>query len=155
MSLVEEVGPWAGTTTGLLETLNARANEATRKGPDWPRGAKKLGGELRRLAPCLRAAGIRVDIPKRRAGREKKREIRLERVGAERSARSAQAGNPTAGPENADDVRPVADHCPSPDAPQWSASNPIPGSETPIAAHAAHADRCSPDTSKGEEVIEI
>jgi putative DNA primase/helicase len=57
-----------GTATLLLERLNARladldaedAKELRRNG--WPKDARRLSGALRRIAPDLRAVGLRVEF---------------------------------------------------------------------------------------------
>jgi hypothetical protein len=53
-------GIWHGTVKELLAELDKVVDEATRKGREWPTSSRKLGGELRRLAPVLRRAGIDV-----------------------------------------------------------------------------------------------
>jgi putative DNA primase/helicase len=59
-----------GSFSGLVSTLHARLNGMveleTRHAPGWPRGAARLGEQLRRLAPALRAVGI--DFAERRTG---------------------------------------------------------------------------------------
>jgi hypothetical protein len=58
---------WEGTSTQLLSALEEAADEAVRKRREWPKSPRKLSGDLRRIAPNLRAAGIDVDF--RRSGK--------------------------------------------------------------------------------------
>lgn len=51
---------WSGTATDLLAELEQRADERTRRQRLWPSSARALSGQLRRLAPNLRAAGVDV-----------------------------------------------------------------------------------------------
>jgi hypothetical protein len=51
-----------GTATELLKLLEAEAGEKTVKLKAWPSTPRALGGQIRRLAPNLRAAGIDVDF---------------------------------------------------------------------------------------------
>jgi hypothetical protein len=54
---------WHGTAKELLTELeDHHTDEKTRNNKDWPKSPRKLGGELRRLAPDLRRVGISVII---------------------------------------------------------------------------------------------
>jgi hypothetical protein len=64
MGLVETVGLWHGTASLLLSDLETRIDDRTKKRPEWPKTARKLSGELRRLAPNLRKTGIEVTFGK-------------------------------------------------------------------------------------------
>jgi hypothetical protein len=68
---------WEGTSTELLGELNAGdcTDERMRQQRDWPRSARKLSGELRRLCPSLRAKGLSVSF---RARTNAKRLILIE-----------------------------------------------------------------------------
>ena len=55
---------WQGTSTELLAELDQAADDRTRHRKEWPGSARKLSGDLRRLAPNLRDAGIDVDFAK-------------------------------------------------------------------------------------------
>jgi hypothetical protein len=55
-----------GTATELLDALNVRASEATRKSKNWPESAASLCTRLVRAAPLLRARGYVVE--KRHSG---------------------------------------------------------------------------------------
>jgi hypothetical protein len=71
---------WEGTSTQLLDTLEAEAGERTIKAKSWPKAPNALSGRLRRLATVLRKIGIEVSI-----GRNpKKRAIRLTAIPQER-----------------------------------------------------------------------
>lgn len=58
---------WQGTSSDLLAELDQVANENMRKRRDWPRSPRKVSGDLRRVAPNLRAAGI--DVSFRKSGK--------------------------------------------------------------------------------------
>jgi hypothetical protein len=66
---VADVGEWSGTATDLLNELDNRAEEKTRKLDIWPKTAPALGGAVKRLAPNLREAGFGVEF--RRTGRSR------------------------------------------------------------------------------------
>jgi hypothetical protein len=55
---------WQGSSTKLLAELEEAADDKTRYRKEWPGSARKLSGDLRRLAPNLRATGIDVDFTK-------------------------------------------------------------------------------------------
>jgi hypothetical protein len=59
---------WLGTMQELLDELNRRAEEPMRRTKGWPTHARALGGQLRRLAPNLRAIGIGMEFGKRGPG---------------------------------------------------------------------------------------
>jgi Bifunctional DNA primase/polymerase, N-terminal/Primase C terminal 1 (PriCT-1) len=134
---------WVGTASELLVEIEGPAYSADRmrRGGEWPRTPKRLAGELRRLAPCLRSADIYVELPQRRTGREKRRLIVLEYRAEQRAAWAARAANAPPEPANADSVRPIGGGIGSTCAADGSTPTPVPESETTIAAHAA---RCGP-----------
>jgi hypothetical protein len=77
-ALVEQNAPWQGTARQLLDALEAgHADDQTRRHRDWPTTPRKLAGDLRRLAPSLRAAGVEVTF-EREAGGQRRRIIHLE-----------------------------------------------------------------------------
>jgi hypothetical protein len=55
---------WQGTSTELLAELEQAADDRTRHRKEWPGSPRKLSGDLRRIAPNLRAAGIDVAFSK-------------------------------------------------------------------------------------------
>jgi len=55
-----EVGPFNGTATELLETLEDHVDDRVKKAKTWPSGALSLSNNLRRLVPSLRRTGIEV-----------------------------------------------------------------------------------------------
>jgi len=57
---VRTLGAWTGIATDLLDTLTQRVGEPIRRKREWPRTPTALGGQLRRLAPTLRTAGVEV-----------------------------------------------------------------------------------------------
>ena len=66
---------WEGTAAELMELLNAKATEPTKKQRAWPKNPRALGHQLRRLAPNLRIAGVEVEFLPRKG---RKRLIRIE-----------------------------------------------------------------------------
>jgi polyhydroxyalkanoate synthesis regulator phasin len=63
---------WEGTATDLLAALNESVDEQTKKLPSWPKSPPKLGGDLRRLAPNLRAVGISIEFSKEAGGKRRR-----------------------------------------------------------------------------------
>lgn len=66
-TMLDRVGTWQGEPADLLQMLNKIAG--VEREHNWPRTAAVLSGQLRRVAPALRARGYRVD------GLEGKRKI--------------------------------------------------------------------------------
>jgi hypothetical protein len=60
LDFARDHGRWEGTATQLLRELNGSAPTEAHLDRAWPRTAKALGGQLRRLAPNLLAAGVAV-----------------------------------------------------------------------------------------------
>jgi hypothetical protein len=83
---------WQGTATELLEELNADVEEEIRRRRErlkaWPKTGRGLSGELRRLAPALRARGIEVSFSRGSSG---VRHVHLEKNGATPSPSSPSA----------------------------------------------------------------
>jgi hypothetical protein len=70
---------WQGTAAELLDVLEKRVGEKAAKRRDWPATPRALSGHLRRLAPNLRKAGVRVTFG--RTGNKRTRTIELEDLG--------------------------------------------------------------------------
>ncbi len=66
MDSLEQV-EWRGTARELLEALNERETEQTKRAKSWPGDARVLGSRLKRLATSLRGMGI-VTIWRRNKG---------------------------------------------------------------------------------------
>jgi hypothetical protein len=60
----EDQAAWSGTATELLTRLSDRAGSAVINRKGWPTGPRQLSGQLRRLAPNLRAVGIDITFGK-------------------------------------------------------------------------------------------
>jgi hypothetical protein len=88
-----EVKDWTGTAGQLLEVLQQRVDETTRRVKGWPTIPRLLTGALRRAAPALRAVGVSVTfLPHTREGRP----IRLHVKGGKASlpsSPSSQSGD--------------------------------------------------------------
>jgi hypothetical protein len=61
-----------GAFSGLVSVLHARLSEAadleTKRAPGWPKHVARFGEHLRRIAPALRATGLRVEERRLTAG---------------------------------------------------------------------------------------
>jgi hypothetical protein len=92
---IAQNGAFRGSATELRRQLMEMADEATRKAEDWPKDATRLSGDLRRLAPDLRAQGW-ADV---RFGRRhgSSRTLSVEQVGPTASPPSQAAGSGDAG----------------------------------------------------------
>ena len=67
---------WEGTSADLLAALEAKAGEKVQRRQDWPKSPRKLSGDLRRVAPNLRRAGLDIRF-ERGTGKDRKRMVRL------------------------------------------------------------------------------
>lgn len=72
---------WAGTATELQAEMDAMADEKTKRLRAWPQSGRTLSGNLKRLAPNLRAAGVDVEFGTFGRGSNKHRRITIRRVG--------------------------------------------------------------------------
>jgi hypothetical protein len=66
--LMKDEGRWQGSATELLRLLDGCASEKTKKRPDWPRTPNMLSNALRRIAPTLRQANIRIKFDRKPGG---------------------------------------------------------------------------------------
>jgi hypothetical protein len=76
MALVRERGAWSGTATDLLQAMEGRADDWAKRARAWPPTARGISGALRRIAPNLRKAGMRVEFS-RAAGHDRQRVITM------------------------------------------------------------------------------
>jgi hypothetical protein len=76
MQFMADRPAWEGTSADLLAALEAQAGEKLKSQQDWPKTPRKLSGDLRRVAPNLRRAGLDVKFD-RGTGKGRKRLIRL------------------------------------------------------------------------------
>jgi hypothetical protein len=98
---------WTGPCHQLLDELNGMVTEKQRQSKQWPATARALSGILRRLAPCLRAVGVKIDFGQR--GR-KGRPVTLFRSEPKQEAQQAQEAEGNGKGEHRHHVHP-----PSPD----------------------------------------
>ena len=61
--------PWTGTATQLLNALTVEVGETAARAKEWPKTPKALSGRLRRAAPFLRKAGVRLSFERSMATR--------------------------------------------------------------------------------------
>jgi hypothetical protein len=100
LSLLKDGKPYEGTVGDLLDALEAgSADEKTRKRKEWPTSPRKLSGELRRLAPNLRRAGVTVTFLEREPGGKRRRLIHIERTDVPPS----QPSQPSRAPKKTED----------------------------------------------------
>ena len=75
----QDVEPWSGTATILLQNLEGLVSESGLRSRSWPKQANTLSNRLRRAAPALRTNGIEVEFGDRE-GRARHRVIRISKV---------------------------------------------------------------------------
>jgi hypothetical protein len=80
-------GPWSGTAAELLDRITPEHPPR-----DWPTNARKIAGDLRRLAPALRGNGVAVDFVRSTDG------ARRRLVTLSSTARSVRADSGPSGP---------------------------------------------------------
>jgi hypothetical protein len=61
LDLLELNGGWEGSSGELLSLLEDRVGDQARRPAGWPKNPRSLSGQLKRLAPNLRAAGWVLD----------------------------------------------------------------------------------------------
>lgn len=76
-------GSFEGTATDLLEILDIHEGHLgkgnTKQRPNgWPRNARSLSGQLRRIAPALRELGLTIELDQRTGDKHRRRMIRIE-----------------------------------------------------------------------------
>jgi len=83
---------WSGTSSELLEALNNRVGDVTKRTRGWPTLPRVLSGALKRLLPSLRAVGVEVLFQDIRELGPRRRQIVVQKVGvSERSQRSERS----------------------------------------------------------------
>jgi len=83
-TLIQEIaaqGEWIGTATELLKKLSDLGGEDTQKQWGWPKNGRAVSGQLKRIAPNLRAEGVIVNWLPRMSGRRQIQILRAETVG--------------------------------------------------------------------------
>jgi DNA polymerase-1 len=142
---LEDCPVFDGTAAELLQWLNDGTDERTRKEKGWPTRPHVLSGQLRRMAPNLRRAGVSVRFE--RTGHDRRRTIHLARrpQGQEGAGRTASAASAASAPEGdgtateeAADGYSHADGCPPGDR---GASAERPNDQNADAADGRRAER--------------
>jgi hypothetical protein len=90
-SLLKSSPNWSGTAENLLVELNDRALPETKRQRGWPRTPRGASGQLRRIAPHLRAAGWGVEFE--REGHDRTRKITFSKFGEPPSSASASSSS--------------------------------------------------------------
>ena len=104
------VGEWSGTAAELLQALTTRVSEAVAKRKEWPQAAKALSGQLRRIAPNLRAVGVNV-VQTRTS---KQRHIAITRQAAQSSVICVTSVTPRSDEGQINDANGCSDDAPEP-----------------------------------------
>jgi hypothetical protein len=116
---------WRGTATLLLNALERSANPSELKQRDWPKNPQVLSGQLRRIAPNLRATGLDVYIGEKTAGSRSKRIITITRMRPK--GKNKGAARPEQPAQEADGIRRFprlkSDACDAPDAREQELEN--------------------------------
>ena len=84
-TLLEDSYGWSGTFKELKLCLEKIVPDADRYNPTWPKTAKKLGNDLRNLAPTLKTQGINISFD---GHSEKGSVVTIKKVGKEQSGQS-------------------------------------------------------------------
>lgn len=161
ISLLAERGEWSGTASDLLRDLcdDKHSNAAARKAREWPTKASRAAGELRRIAPNLRATGWTLEFD-RAADRNRTRIITIYRAEPESSCETPSAASePSAiGPDDLENAVSVRTAGPD-DRPQPSACRPAeigPGAiENAVSDSADGADGISRLLTAPSEAVEL
>ncbi|MFN2513394.1 MAG: hypothetical protein ABR568_18470 [Pyrinomonadaceae bacterium] len=69
VEFVQHQERWEGKPSELLEELNSRASDETKKQRCWPKRANTLSGAIKRIAPNLRLIGIEYSTGRTKSGR--------------------------------------------------------------------------------------
>lgn len=57
LDILEDRDGWSGTASELLQTMESKVSEQVRRQNSWPKNARSLSGQIKRLSPNLRSAG--------------------------------------------------------------------------------------------------
>jgi len=60
LELLDEQGAWSGTASELLTALEDRVTDQLKRQKVWPKNARSMSGQVKRLSPNLRAGGWQV-----------------------------------------------------------------------------------------------
>ncbi len=128
---------WEGTASELLAELDAAADDETRRRRErlksWPKTARGLAGEFRRLAPALRAQGLVVTFSRRGHGGTRRISMWL-------TDRSGDDGGGGAGTTAGDHRRIPSEQRETPPPPEQRRAQPSPSSPSPPPPQDADTD---------------
>ncbi|MBU4270965.1 MAG: hypothetical protein KKE86_06015 [Planctomycetes bacterium] len=62
IEMLDEQGEWIGSSSELLQALEARVGDQVKRQRIWPSNGRSMTGHLKRLSPNLRAAGWQVEF---------------------------------------------------------------------------------------------
>jgi hypothetical protein len=88
-----ELGGWEGTCGDLLAKLAEEGGDKATRSQSWPKTPRALSGQLRRLAPNLRRAGVNVET-RREPGGQRRRIVRVTRQNGDTSDRPYRPDRP-------------------------------------------------------------
>lgn len=109
IDVAEEHDRWEGTATDLLNELNRRVDEQTRRRKWWPKSPGWLSNDLRRAASSLRAVGVEVDFDREPTQKRRRFITITKRKDAENSAQSVQRLTEDALSDATDAILPLLD----------------------------------------------
>jgi hypothetical protein len=101
--LMEGKQDWLGRSKDLLDELNSIAGDDVKGIKEWPRSPRGLSGDLRRLAPVLRTAGLDFHFGDRTGPGRNCRLIRITRVESPSAKPPAASSAPSASGNAVDD----------------------------------------------------
>jgi len=69
LDFLEHNNGWDGSASELLEAIEQRVSDQTKRAKPWPKNARSMAGHLKRLSPNLRASGWEVDYDRQASQR--------------------------------------------------------------------------------------
>ncbi len=87
VEFAQEQENWTGKPAELLEELNRRASDETKRQQGWPKRPNALTGAMKRIAPNLRAVGVTYSVGRTKSSRH----LTLEYRGRTSSSSSSEA----------------------------------------------------------------
>ena len=93
IEMFDEQGEWVGTSSELLQALEARVGDQVKRQRVWPSNGRSMTGHLKRLSPNLRAAGWQIEF--HRESSRRLWSIRRQATLASSDSFASQEGQPT------------------------------------------------------------
>jgi hypothetical protein len=131
---------WLGRSKDLLNDLNSIAGDAVKGIKEWPRTPRGLSGDLRRLAPVLRSAGLDTHFGDRTGPGRNCRLVRITRVETCGTKPSGASSAPSASCDAVDDRGRRREPAPERDGSHQAMPSSAPASGRDPGRHADGAD---------------